>query len=244
MRSTGQSHLFRDVVYSFRCEPTGTKGGFKLYTHLLRRLNNPRRTLRTLYTFLQDQPSLGGAVRRLRLVAYPAHGEENIEVYVDEGLTFTFSDNIETSLFHQLLALLPLLEELELANIELLSSRAYWTSRTAPLPSLQRLVIVYPERDDQSDNRIVEILGCFDSIDEVLIGNVELDYHDHDAAPYKSIPPSSVRIRSFVLFDHTWIFGGLFSFLRRSPSSRTLRNLDVTSFIPKTDALVELQQLI
>lgn len=244
-RSIGQSHLFRDVVCSFRCTPAETQGGSVPSTQPLddqwaNHPDYPRRTLHMLWSFFQNQPSLGSAVRRLRLVAYPGNEDDIVEYDTGDIVEFRDSDYTETSLFHQLLALLPLLEELELADIELLSSRAYWTSHVAPLPSLRRLLIEYPYRSNQSDTRVAEILGCFDSVDEVLVSNVELD----DAAPYESISPSSIRIRSFVLFDQTFISGALFNFLLRSPSSCTLRRLDTAFVTPTTNASVELQRLI
>lgn len=242
MRSIGQPHLFRDVVYSFRCEPSETQGGLVPYVQPLEHRSNTRRchTLQMLRTFFQDQPSLGSAVRRLKLVGGDDVAER--EYITQSDSTSSNSYRVKISLFHHFLSLLPLLEELEFLNVELLSSRAYWTSRAAPLPSLQRLLIGYCDHEYQSVNQVVAILGCFDTIDEVLIRNLILIIDGLEAYD-PTLCPSSARIRSFVFVGENYISEGLFDFLQRSPS---LRSLDIASIIPMTGdvVLAELERLI
>ena len=243
LKHDSQSYLFKDIVYTFRCAhkdahwELGTS--MQLFNQRVEGCTYPNKTLPMPLSFLQDHPSFDPMVRRLRLIALPEHAEDIIESEYGDCLNFRDSDVVDISLWRRLLASMPRVEELEVADIKLRSSQEYWASHKASLPSLNRLLVEYPYYSPISDSCITEILDCFDFIKAVEVFNSDLD-----ELPNDSYSPCSVGIQHFSLVNDTRTTGQLFQFLLRSPSAYTLCSLDIAFVSPSTTAPVGLANLL
>lgn len=150
---------------------------------------NSFRTLAMFSSFLRGHPSLSKAVRRLKLVAAP---QENSSP--TSGLYGFFDDAsyIEASLFNDVVSLLPLLKELELADVLIIQCNELWCSYGGPLLSLKRLLLHY-ERRVQS---LEDIIEHFNVLEEVHASRLPFD-----APCSRCDTANAVQIRSFLCLD-------------------------------------------
>ncbi|EKM51704.1 uncharacterized protein PHACADRAFT_262004 [Phanerochaete carnosa HHB-10118-sp] len=231
-RDVGQAHVFRDIVFSFRCaiedERWLAEDGTTLPEWDHRGENepgSPYRTLAIFCTFMREYPSLGQAIRRLKLIAYPRGPLITNHDSGPRPSNLGDDSSTEALLLHQLIALTPLLEELELKDMLITSTTEYWETLSGPLPALRRLDIDYLKRTD-SQGHVGDILGCFSTIGNVRVRNLPRLHEWPD-----DIAPPNMRIASFTCLDEGSEVEVLLDYVYDSPSVETLREL-YTGFSP------------
>ncbi|GJE99877.1 hypothetical protein PsYK624_161510 [Phanerochaete sordida] len=226
-RAVGQAHLFRDVVFPFRCaaddERWLAEDGSTLLEWNPQWQNRPRtpwRTLSMFRTFLREHASLGQEIRRLKLVAFPrdvAPLPNDGSEYVEDSMGDDSST--ETFVLHQLLALTPHLDELELTDVLLISTPEYWKALQGPLPSLKFLDIDFHKRTD-SQGHVGDILGSFNTLARVRARRLP-KLHEW---PDDSAPPN-MHITSLTCLSESDAAEVLLDYVFDSPSVETLREL-------------------
>lgn len=244
-RNIGQAHAFRDLVYSFRYAKDGQRWPSLDSSEMLpmdpswKSLEYyPHTSLPMLRDFFKEHPFLGTSMRRLRLVGYPGDNNSIIESRCGDLVQFADNDLTDVLFFHNLLSLLPSLQELQLADFFLALPEGYWQAPCIAPQSLKRLLIEYPH-GKQYEDHAADIIACFNFVDEVLVSNL-----DRPEVEDFAVVPRRLDLTSFAFFGDTVVTGRLFQHILASPATQTLRKLDIGFIQPDSPAHAAFKELL
>ena len=196
-------HLFRDVVYSFKCVPEtptdcGNQGRVSEchpYGRWSPEIPIRYKTFPMFCAFLRGNPAARSCVIRLKLDAFPEPSKTfTSPMYEDK-------EKIGLDLFTELLHLLPRLKSLRLCNI-VLDARLI-PSPSITLPSLDELYISYNtgknyERSWEGANRemkMSDILECFAKVKKLHLFDCYDEVRREDGEP----TPCGLELESLVI---------------------------------------------